>query len=581
MTRQLRNVSIAIALVASVAAIGFLRWRATDAPASVGVTTTGGELVVSIRAEPGSFNRFASRSQTTDLITTLTQAKLVRINKQTQEVEPWLAERWTRSDDGLRYTLALRRDVMFSDGVPFTSADVLFSFNAAYDERTGGPLGDSLQVGGKPLQVTTPDAATVVVTFPSPFGPGIRLLDNLPIVPRHTLESALEAGAFARAWGASTPPSELVGLGPFVLDQYQPGQRLVFVRNPHYWRKDATGHALPYLDRLTLEVVPDQDAELLRLEAGQIDMTADSIRPEDYAPMKRAADAGRVRLLDLGVGLAADSFWLNLKPGAYGNDTRGEWLQRDELRRAISMAVDRDLFAETVYLGAGVPVFGPETPANRKWYSSRAPHAMHDPDAARQLLASIGLTDRNGDGVLEDSTNSPARFTVITVKGNTALERGAAVVREQLKTIGLLVDVVALDQPAVIQRFLSGSYDAVYFPVLPTDTDPAVNLDFWLSSGSAHVWNLGQTTPATDWERRIDELMAKQVASSDDGERTRLFDEVQRIFAERLPIIYFVAPRIYVAASSRVTNVAPAVSRPQLLWAPDTIAVAGGPRPTR
>ena len=136
-----------------------------------------------------------------------------------------------------------------------------------------------------------------------------------------------------------------------------------------------------------------------------------------------------------------------------------------------------------------------------------------------------------------------------------------------------MVDVVSLDSGALIQRILSASYDSVYFDPGTTDTDPAINPDFWFSSGSAHFWNMMQKTPATAWEKRIDELMSRQIASSDEAERKRLFDEVQKIFAEHLPVIYFVAPRIYVAASARVTNLTPAVSRPQLLWAADTIAV--------
>jgi peptide/nickel transport system substrate-binding protein len=176
--------------------------------------------------------------------------------------------------------------------------------------------------------------------------------------------------------------------------------------------------------------------------------------------------------------------------------------------------------------------------------------------------------------LLEDASNRPARFALITQKGNTPLERGAAVIRDELKKIGLTVDVVLLDGNATIQRILSGNYDAVYFRLAPTDTDPALNRDFWLSSGNAHAWNLEQKTPATDWERRIDELMRRLAASFDDADRKRLFDEVQKIFAEHLPTIQFVAPRIYVAVSTRVTNLTPtAFSRPQLLWAPDTIAM--------
>src|SRR5262249_4258771 len=150
-----------------------------------------------------------------------------------------------------------------------------------------------------------------------------------------------------------------------------------------------------------------------------------------------------------------------------------------------------------------------------------------------------------------------ARFVLATQKGNTQLERGAAVIRDELKKVGVTVDVVALDGNALIQRFLSGQFDAIYFRVAATDTDPAANLDFWLSSGTAHVWNLEQKTPATPWEKRIDQLFSRQMASFDDGERKRLFDEIQRVFAEHLPVIQFVAPRVYVAVSSRVTNLMP------------------------
>jgi peptide/nickel transport system substrate-binding protein len=537
----------------------------------------GGELFASVHTDPRTFNQFvtAARDSTTKLVTILTQATLVRLNRVTEEVEPWLAESWTRTADGLSYTLKLRPNVSFSDGQAFASDDVLFSFEVAYDERVGSALVDSLSVAGKKLRVAAPDPLTVVVTFPEAFAPGVRILDNLPVLPRHKLGMALENGTFAQAWGLDTPLDQLAGLGPFVVTGYAPGQRLVFGRNSHYWRRDANGAALPYLDRVTVEIIPDQDSELLRLDAGQLDMTTTEMRPEDYAPLKRTADAGRLKILDLGVGFDADSLWFNLKPGGLGpGDARAPWLQSDALRRAISMAVDRTLFANTVFLGAGVPVYGPITPANRKWYAAELPPVPHDPARARAQLASVGLLDRNGDGLLEDASNRPARFALITQKGNTPLERGAAVIRDELKKIGLTVDVVLLEGNATIARFLSGNYDAVYFRVAPTDTDPALNPDFWFSSGSAHAWNLEQRTPATDWERRIDELMRRQTASFDGADRKRLFDEVQKIFAEHLPMIQFVAPRIYVAVSTRVTNLTPtAFSRPQLLWAPDTIAL--------
>ena len=529
-------------------------------------------MVASIRSEPRTFNRLSARDSSTDLVATLTQARLIRINKQTQEVEPWLADRWSADTDGRRLTLHLRPNVVFSDGHPFTSDDVLFSFEAVYDARAASALADSLQVTGKKLGVHAVDAQTVAITFPTPFAPGIRLLDFLPILPRHKLGAALKNGTFASAWGLSTPPSEIAGLGPFVLSEYVPGQRLVFARNPRYWRTLPDGGHLPKLDRVVVEIISDQNAELLRLGAGQLDVTSGEIAPEAYATVKRSADAGRVKIIDLGIG-EADSLWFNLKPGRFGHDSRAAWLQRDELRRAISLAVDRRAFADTVFLGAGEPVYGPETPANKKWYWTGTPVTPHDPAGAKAMLAAVGLTDRNGDGQLEDPHGTPVRFTLVTQKGRPRLERGAAVVREELEKIGVAVDVVALDANAVFERIGSGEYDAVYFHPSRSDPDPALTPDFWFSAGTAHLWNMAQPKPATEWEARIDDLMTRQSATLDETERKRLFDEVQRIFCEHAPVLYFAAPRVLVAMSSRVVNASPAVALAPVLWSPDTVAV--------
>ncbi len=528
--------------------------------------------MVSVRTEPRSFCPYLSPDATTYLVSLLTQAALVRVNPATGDVEPWLAEGWTRSDDGLRYVLKLRPGVQFPDGAPFTAEDVVFSLAAAYDPASA--IADSLLVLGKRLQASATDATTVTLTFPGAFGPGLRVLADLPILPRHKLNDALKSGRFGGVWTVASPVSDVIGLGPFVITEYRPGERLVFSRNARYFRVDQHGTRLPYLDRVVAEIVPDQDAQVLKLEAGQTDTEASEIRPEDYAPVKRAADQGSLQLLDLGVALDPDGLWINLRPGAFDRDPRRSWIQRDELRQAISYAVDRQRFADAVFLGAATPVFGPVTPSNQKWYSDEVPRPAHDVARAKQLLTQIGLDDRNGDGLVEDAAGNPARWTLLTAKGQTSLERGAAIIKEELHQVGLTVDLAAIDGNALIQTFISGkAYDAVYFHLTSTATDPALNADFWLSSGDAHVWNPAQKAPGSDWEREIDELMARNAAALDDADRKAAFIAVQKIFAAHQPMVYFAAPRVFVAASRRMMNLTPAISRPQLLWAADTIAV--------
>ena len=225
------------------------------------------------------------------------------------------------------------------------------------------------------------------------------------------------------------------------------------------------------------------------------------------------------------------------------------------------------MFADTVFLGAGVPVFGPVSPANKKWYWEGTPVTPHDPRQAKALLASIGLTER-GDGVLRDRSGVAARFTVVTQKGRPPFERGVAVIRDELKKIGLTVDVAALEGNALVDQVYSGKYNAMYFNAYPNDSDPALTADVWFSSGTNHFWNPQQKTPATEWEKQIDERMHTVTVSSDQAERKRAFDEVQRIFVEHQPAIYFVAARIFVGSSTRVGNVTPAVTRPSCCGRP-------------
>jgi len=320
-------------------------------------------------------------------------------------------------------------------------------------------------------------------------------------------------------------------------------------------------------------VVANQTTEALRMQAGEIDlMTNADIRPEDYAAFKRIADQGRLRLIDDGVGLDPNALWFNLSR-VHADDPRSAWLRQKAFRQGVSCAVDRQAIVNTVYLGEAIPIFGPITPANRTWYSDARPACEYDPTKARELFKSAGLSDRNGDGMLDDATGATARFSILT-QADHIRGRVAAVVQEQLRQAGITVDVVPVDPGSLLQRYTQGNYDSIYFGIQASATDPALNPGFWLSSGGFHLWNPGQKAPATDWERRIDELMQRQATLPDLAERQRAFAEVQRIFVEELPGIYFVTPKVTLAVSARVANPQPAPQLPQLLWSAETLAVA-------
>jgi peptide/nickel transport system substrate-binding protein len=568
-----RNKKLGVGALAAATLAGAIYFVVRANP-ELEVERRGGTLRAILRDEPTGFNRYLGPADNSkELLAQVLHDRLVRVNRATDALEPRLAERWTAEPDGVTHTISLRPGVTFSDGAPFTSADVLFAFEAVYSKAANSAIGTSLTIGGKPLEVTAPDAGTVRIRFPSPFGPGVRVLDNLPILPRHKLEPALRNGTFKEAWGLTTPAAEMPGLGPFVIESYLPGRTLTLARNPRYWKKDDRGRQLPYLDRLEFQIVADMNVEILQLESGAVDLMFSDLRPEDYASLRRLEGQGRVRLVDAGISLDPPMFWFNLDPAAKASDPRRGWLQATDFRRALSHAIDREAIVKTLYLGAAVPAFGPVTPANQTWYVSDLPRYGYDPAAARARLFDLGLTDSNGDDLLEDKAGQPVRFSIVTNRGNTIRERTVAVMQEQFRKIGVTMDVVMLERGALIQRIISKDYDSVYFGTEITSRDPSSNLDFWTSSGGFHVWNMGQAKPATDWERRIDELMVQQVAASDLAERQRLFAEVQRIFAENIPVIYVTAPRVTVALGPRVLNATPAPIRPTVLWNSESLAV--------
>ncbi len=247
-------------------------------------------------ANPAASIAWSMRDVPTDVYATLTGSKLVRVNRATQEIEPALAESWTTSPDNL----TLHADAAGGcdagrTGRPSRPRTWCLPSRPSTTPGSTACWPARSRSTASPSTVTAPDARTVVITLPSAFGPGIALLDNVHLAPKHKLEAALKAGTFAQALGVSTPPAELAVLGPFKLTSYAAGQRLVFDRNPAYWKKDAAGVQLPYLDQVVLEIVPDQNAELVRLQSGQIDMLQQQVRPEDIATLRPLEQQGKVQ----------------------------------------------------------------------------------------------------------------------------------------------------------------------------------------------------------------------------------------------------------------------------------------------
>lgn len=553
-----RFAGVLLVILMLAAAIWTLRQRPQNSTAETV------ELFATLRSDPSSFTRLLARDRPSLVVSQLVNEPLVRINHATQALEPALAERWEELDAGRRYRLTLRAGGRFADGRAVTADDVVFSVQAVFSRQLNSPLADGLQIDGKQLDIRAVEPRTVEVTYPAAYGPGLRPLHSVPILARARYESAVQSGTLASLWSADADPSGMVGAGPFRLERVEPGVAVHLVRNPHYWRVVDDGVRLPRADRLRLDVVPSQDAEMLRLRSGEADIVTAELRPDDLPDVRALAAQQRLQVFDLGPSLDVDMLWFNLTPAPDGD--RREWLRRRELREAISHAVDRAAFINAVYRGAAVQVASVITPGNHVWHAAGLSPRPYSLAMAGELLDRIGVRDRDGDGVREDVYDQPATFTLLVQQGHTIRQRAAVVLQETLRPLGLQVEVASLDPRGLQQRLRDGSYEAMYHALPGTDTDPSGLMEFWLSSGTWHLWHPGQPSPATRWENELDLLMTRQLTSTTLDERRALVANAQRILDEELPVVVFAAPRVTIATSGRLTNVRPGLLAPQVLW---------------
>jgi peptide/nickel transport system substrate-binding protein len=539
--------------------------QVVDAPPGA----SGGSLVVGLRSEPKTLNPLISNDASSREVIAQTTADLIHINRSSQQPELALASSWKVSSDGLRYTVELRKGLRFSDGVPLDADDVLFSFKVYLDEKVDAPQRDSLMPGGKPILVKKTGPLTVTFELAQPYASAERLFDSVAILPRHLLEVSYAQGKLPRAWSLNTSPQEMAGLGPFCLKKYVPGQRLTLQRNPYYWKVDGRGKRLPYADEMTFLFTGNEDAEVMRFESGETDIL-NRISAQNYAVLEKEQASRSLQLYDLGPGLEYNFLLFNLNSTlpekaaeVAGKQT---WFREVRFRQAISSAIDREAMNRIVYLGRGAPLWTIVTPGNKLWFDSSIPRPARSLEHSRELLKAAGFSWKS-DGTLIDSRGTPVEFSIITSASSNQRTEMATMIQQDLKEIGIQIQVVPLEFRGMLDRVLqSHDYETAVMGLGGGDTDPNSQLNVWLSSGDDHLWNLGQTKPATPWEAEMDRLIARQMSAVATKERKRLYDRLQEIEAESVPFVCLVSPDVLVGARHRVGNFKPAAIDPQTLW---------------
>jgi len=518
------------------AAVAVLSCAAQSAP------RLPGELAWTIGYDPKTFDPAKVDDQESELVRYLTAGVLLRFNRSTQTVEPQLAESWTLSPDGKSIAFKLRAGLEFSDGSTLTAKDAAWSIRRVLLHDTAAPVAEEF-LSPAAVTIETPDQRTIVVHLAKRvIGIG-KVFDEIAIEP------------------ADRPSDGRITAGPFVVADYRRSQFVRLRRNPHYYKRDSNGAALPYASGVRLDVLDNHEQEIRLFQRGEYDVI-DSL-PPDYFGLLKQISPNSVR--DLGPSLNTEQLWFNQASGSPLPPWEKSWFQSQAFRVAVSRAIHRADLARIAYQGHATPAYNFISPANTVWYNHNLAIPAEDVAAAKESLIKAGF--RLNGSTLEDSAGHAVKFSILTNAGNAARMKMATLIQQDLKALGIEVTVVALDFPALIERLMhTQDYEACLLGLENVDPDPNAMMNIWLSSSENHQWDPSEKTPATPWEAEIDRAMKLQASSLKDTERKQAVDRVQQIVADQQPFIYLVYPNALYAVSSHLKGVQPAVLEPGLVW---------------
>jgi len=497
------------------------------------------EISWSLKNDPGTFDPAMVDEQAAEMVRFLTGGVLLRLNRTTQQVEPALAATWTVSPDGKLITFHLRDHLRFSDGAPLSSADVVFSLKRALSPQA--PVSEEF-LDAKNVTVDAPDALTVRVHLPKRVVGIGKIFDEIAIEP------------------ANRPSQGRVTSGSFFVADYKNGEYVRLARNPNYWRHDAKGVQLPYLASIKLDILKNRDQDELRFLRGQYQLI-ESVPPDNFSALAQKAPRA---VHDLGPSLNTEQMWFNQSPAAPLPAFEKAWFTSKNFRNAVSLTLRRADIARIAYSGHATPANGFVSPANKLWYNQSLPPVRENINTALTALAQDGF--RKNGATLVDREGHPVTFSLLTNAGNHARERTASLIQQDLAAVGIKVNVVTLDFPALIDRLMhKQDYEAALLGLTNVEPDPGSMMNVWLSSSPNHQWNPSEKTPATPWEAEIDRLMNAQDSAASDAERKRSTDRVQQIVADQQPFIYLVYPNALYAVSPTLSNAYLTVLQPGII----------------
>lgn len=548
--------------------------------------TYGGTLVYAEQGEVDTFNPVEPKGATSQELRRLMFSSLVTYSNASWDWRPGLADSWSVSDDKKSWRFKLRQGVRWNDGMPLTLEDLAFSFTTCFDERYSSSIQDGFRdEEGRLPTVTTEGADTLVLTSHEIDSQMLTHVGQVMIIPKHKWAEHSANGTLLQQMTNAAPASDFVGTGPFVFQEYAAAQKVVLTRNPYYWKVDARGQRLPYLDRLVIVLVKDQNLRWQKFEAGEHHLVMDI--PGDHYREAQALEKNNPKKYELHrLGVNLNTYWIcwNLHPGQtdegkpYVDPAKRYWFTNKTFRHAMNHAIDREGLVKSAMQGRGKAIWGAYNVGNKLWHSKTTKKYPFDIDKANALLDGLNWKRKPGDEYRTDDRGNLIEFSMNTNVDNVIRQQMGGLIKESLRKVGVKVNFHPLNFNLLVDKLQdSHEWDVILLgwgSGVPPDPANAKNIT--LSRSRLHAWHPQQKTPATEWEAKVDALSAKMDRELSYEKRKEYQDEIAALMSEECPIMYLVSPNAYSAAKKSVGNLWPSVLRPQLTWNVDEIYLKDG-----
>jgi peptide/nickel transport system substrate-binding protein len=550
--------------------IGGCQWQLKSAGTQVP------QLVLSTISDPKTFN--VALSKEVSEVFPLIGEGLITENGNTGAIEPALAESWTVSTDGKQIIYTLKQNLKWSDGQPLTVDDVVFTYNKiVLNKAIPNNFRDGLRVGktGALPTVRKLDDRRVEFLVPETFAPFLRLT-GIGIMPKHILEESIEAKdsqgkpKFLSVWGVNTRPlSNIVVCGPYQIDSYRVGERVILHRNPYYWRHGTQGEPQPYIERIAIQVVENTDTGMLQFRSGGIDVT--EITSDYFSLLKREENQRGFKIYNGGPSLDTLYISFNLNQGRdksgkpFVDPSKSKWFNTVEFRQAIAYATDRRDMLNSIYQGLGklqhsmIPVQSPY------YLSPQEGLKTYDYDVAKAkaLLLKAGF-QYNANNQLIDAEGNRVRFSLITNAGNKIREALGAQLKQDLANIGIQVDFNPMAFNTLVDKLSrSKQWEALILGFRGGGVEPNSSFNIWAVDGGLHGFNQGALPDeppipgwkVAPWEQKINDLYIQGAQELDEKKRKAIYGQAQQLAQENLPFIYMITPLSFSAVRDRIQNI--------------------------